>query len=112
MEGYMLKRCLRKVDTGQWIDVLFTVDGAEFSVTEVSHRTDIADAIGVLPGELETVDAESDQRTGTLLKLPAPPASPHSVSHARIAELLEIPRSEWTTAQLRELLQLTAQEIT
>ena len=28
----------------------------------------------------------------------------------RIAELLAIPRSDWTTAQPRELLQLTAQE--
>ena len=29
---------------------------------------------------------------------------------ARIAELLAIPRSDWTTAQFRELLQFTAQE--
>ena len=30
---------------------------------------------------------------------------------ARIAELLAIPRSSWTTAQLRELLELIAREL-
>ena len=51
MEVPMRVRCFRKIDTGQWVDVLFTVDGDEFSVPEQSHRTDIANAVGVLPGE-------------------------------------------------------------
>ena len=101
-------RCFRMIDTGQWIDVLLTVDGDEFAIPERSHRTDIATAIGVLPGELETVEAGSDLRTGTLLALPSPP--PPLLSRAQ--QLLQINRSDWTTAQLRELLQLTAQELT
>jgi len=99
-------RSFRKIDTGQWVDVLFTVDGPTFEVPEQSHRADIASAIGILPDELETVDTDSDPRTGTLLELLAPPAPPLS----RVQELLTIPRSDWTTAQLRELLQLTAQK--
>jgi len=104
----VLYRCIRKRDTGQWIDVLFTVAGGEFSVPEVSHRTDIAQALGSLPGDLETVDADTDQRAGTLLALPSPSTPPPS----RIQELLAIARSNWTTAQRTELIELLALEIT
>lgn len=102
----MLYRCIRKKDTGQWFHALFTVDGDSFSVPEESHRGDIARALGLPPAALEAVDTGFDQREGALLVLPPPPAPPMS----RKQELLAIPRSDWTTAQLRELLQLTSQE--
>ena len=57
------------------------------------------------------MDGVADPRTGALLELPAPALSPQSISRARIAEINAIPRSTWTTAQLRELLQFTAQEV-
>lgn len=41
--------------------------------------------------------------------IPRPPTSREVVTQ-RIAELLTIPRSDWTVAQQRELLQLVAQE--
>ena len=40
------------------------------------------------------------------------PADPKAERQARIAELLAIPRSDWTAAQQRELLQVAAQELT
>ena len=42
---------------------------------------------------------------------PAPALTEVQMRRARIAELLETARSDWTTAQFRELLQVTAQEI-
>ena len=100
----MLYRCLRKIDTGQWVNVLFTVDGENFSVPEESHRTGVAAALGLLPEALETVDGGLDQRTGVLLEMPLSPKP----ERTRIEELLDIPRSNWTTAQLRELIELAA----
>ena len=102
----MIYRCIRKRDTGQWVNVLFTVAGDQISVPEVSHREAIARPLGLQPDALEAVDGDSDQRVGALLVLPPPPTPPPS----RTQELLAIPRSDWTTAQLRELLQLTSQE--
>ena len=43
----MLYRYFRKIDTGQWINVLFTVNGEEFSIPAESHRGEIASALGV-----------------------------------------------------------------
>jgi hypothetical protein len=42
---------------------------------------------------------------------PPPVLTEGQIRRARIAELLENARSDWTTAQFRELLQATAQEI-
>ena len=108
LEDDMRFRSFRKIDTGQWVNVLFTVAGVEFSVPEQEHRGNIAIALGMPPDALETVDGDTDPRTGVLLEMPLPlrPAP------TRTEELLSIPRSEWTAAQLRELLQFTAREIT
>ena len=107
----MKYRQFRKMATGEWLDVLFTVDGDTFSVPEESHRTAIAEALGLPPEALETVEANSDLREGILLELPPPPQIPLAPSQARIQELLAIPRSSWTTAQMRELVELAAQEV-
>ena len=104
-------RCLKVVNTGQWLDVLFTVANAPFSVPEISHRTDVAGALGFMPGELAVVEAESDQRSGSLLAIPTPPEIPPNPDLVRIQELLAIPRSNWTVAQRAELLELVAREI-
>lgn len=66
----MLFRGFRVIDTGQWINALFSVDGDEFSVQATSHRDDIAGALGVTPTSLEVVDSAADPRTGTLLEVP------------------------------------------
>lgn len=98
--------------TSQWLNVLFTVDGPQFSVPEASHRADIAKALGLSPADLEVVDADSDLRVGLLLDLPPkPPRQPTAadIRWSRITELLAIPRSDWTVAQQRELLQIIAQ---
>lgn len=40
-----------------------------------------------------------------------PPPDPSTPRRGRVAELLAIPRSHWTAAQYRELLQLVAQSL-
>ena len=72
----MKYRQIRKVDTGQWLNVLFTVDGPEFSVKPESHQAAIAGALGVSLAMLEVMDANMDLRTGVLLNIPLPSAHP------------------------------------
>jgi hypothetical protein len=112
----MKYRQIRVIATGQWVEALFTVQAKPgepdiFSVALESHQADIAKALGVAPAELEVVDADRDLRSGVLLPLPrtAPPPDPTAPRRQRVAELIAIPRSDWTAAQQRELLQLTAQ---
>jgi hypothetical protein len=107
----MVYRCFRKIDTGQWLNVLFTVDEDQFSLPEASHRGNIATALGLRSEDLESVDGVADPRIGALMELSATAPSPQSISRARIAEINAIPRSTWTTAQLCELLQVTDQEV-
>ena len=76
----MKYRQLRVIATGQWLNVLFTVQAKNgepdiFSTPEVSHRTDIARALGMPPTVLEVVDTDTDIRVGVLLPLPVPPPS-------------------------------------
>ena len=105
-------RQFRKLDTQQWLNALFTVDGDSFSVPETSHREAIAGSLGLTPAELETVESHRDERSGTLITLPVPGPSPRKVRLDRIGEIDAIPRSDWTSAQWRELLDLAAQELT
>ena len=105
-------RCLRVVSTGQWLDVLFTVADGQFSVPEISQRTDMANALGLGPDELEVVEASSDQKNGALLTVPTLPDAPLDPDQVRMQELLAIPRSNWTAAQRAELLELLAREVT
>ena len=104
----MIYRSLKVVATGQWINVLFTVVGDTFSVKPTSHRADIARALGMPRTSLEVVDAAADPRTGALLEMPPPPGP----APTRTQALLAIPRSDWTAAQLRELVELTAKDST
>jgi hypothetical protein len=104
-------RCLKVVDTGQWLDVLFTVANGPFNVPEISHRTDVADALGLTPDELAVVETDTDPRSGSLLAVPSPPEAPPDPALVRMQELLAIPRSNWTVAQRAELLELVAREI-
>lgn len=104
----MLHRCIRRKDTGQWIDVLFTVDGDEFSVPELPHRTDIAAALGLLPTELEAVDSTQDRRIPPLLALPVAAPSPAEATEARVRELLATPFAALTPREVAELGSLSA----
>ena len=64
-------RNIRKIATGEWVNVLFTTSGATFSVASDSHIASIASALSLNANELEAVDGSSDTRTGTLIAVPA-----------------------------------------
>ena len=66
----MKYRQLRKADTGQWLNVLFTVNGDQFAVAAETHQVAIAAALGLAPTELEVVDSDMDIRVGPLFNLP------------------------------------------
>ncbi|MQG33906.1 MAG: hypothetical protein FI717_06345 [SAR202 cluster bacterium] len=68
----MLYRNIREIATGQWVDVLFTTEAEQFDVKAISHRADIAAALGVGRTTLEVMDSSSDQRTRVLLEMPSP----------------------------------------
>lgn len=109
----MKYRQLRITATGEWLNVLFTEDAPVFSVPELSHRNDIAAALGLQPAALEVIDADTDLRVGSLLALPLPPQPPQApseVRRVRLRELLALGPANWTAGQLREIAQLTAQE--
>jgi septal ring-binding cell division protein DamX len=60
---------------------------------------------------LTVPDTEDEAAIGAVVQTHDPttlPTTPAQTSAARRAELLAIPRSDWTTAQMRELLQLVA----
>ena len=97
----MLYRNIRKIATGEWVNVLFTTDGAGFSVLAASHVADMAVALSLNANELEVVDAGSDARTGTLIDQP-------TVSPTRKEELVAIGKDAWTDAQQKELIELLA----
>jgi len=99
----MLYRCIRKKDTGQWVNVLFTVDDESFSIPAASHVASIAASLSLNANELEAVDGGSDARTGTLIEQPVV-----SVTPTRQEELVAIGRDNWTDAQQKELIELLA----
>ena len=70
----MRYRNLRRTSSGQWVNVLFSAADDTFSVPEISHRTQISVALSLSPDDLETVEGDSDARTGTLIAMPATPA--------------------------------------
>jgi len=100
----MLYRNIRKIATGEWVDVLYTTAGVSFSVSADSHVAGIAAALSLNANELEAVDGGADARTGTLIAQPIVAASP-----TRKEELLAIARDNWTDAQQKELIELLAQ---
>ena len=101
----MLYRNIRKIATGEWVNVLFTTEAASFSVPAASHVASIAAALSLNPNELEAVDAGSDARTGTLIDQPVV-----SVTPTRKEELVAIGKDAWTAAQQKELIELLASE--
>ena len=66
----MLYRNIRKIATGEWVDVLFTTEAASFSVSADSHVSDMATSLLLNANELEAIDSASDARTGTLINQP------------------------------------------
>jgi hypothetical protein len=99
----MLYRNIRKIATGEWVDVLFTTEGDSFNIPAASHVAGIASALSLNANELEAVDAGSDARTGTLIAEPAV-----SVTPTRQQELVAIGKDNWTDAQQKELIELLA----
>ena len=106
----MLYRNIRKIATGEWVDVLFTTEAESFGVPAASHIADIAAGLSLNANELEAVDGASDARTGTLIDqptvTPTPPGVP--VSSTRQEELLAIGKDNWTDAQQKELIEILA----
>jgi hypothetical protein len=99
----MLYRNIRKIATGEWVDVLFTTEAASFDVPADSHVADMAAALSLNANELEAVDGSSDARTGTLIDLPSP-----VITLTRQEELVAIGKDNWTDAQQKELIELLA----
>ena len=105
----MLYRNIRKIATGEWVDVLFTskyvskAGVASFNIPAASHVADIAAALSLNANELEAVDGDSDVKTGTLITVPAPALTP-----TRQEELMAIGKENWTDAQQKELIELLA----
>ena len=99
----MLYRNIRKIATGEWVDVLFTTEAASFDVPAASHVASIAAALSLNANELEAVDAGSDARTGTLINQPTVTITP-----TRQEELLAVGKDNWTDAQQKELIELLA----
>ena len=99
----MLYRNIRKIATGEWVNVLFTVDGASFSVSADSHVAGMAAALSLNANELEAVDSGSDARTGTLIDQAVVSDIP-----TRKEELVAIGKDNWTAAQQKELIELLA----
>jgi len=101
----VLYRNIRDLVTGQWVNVLFTIESDSFRVPAISHRASVADALGVNRTSLEVVDSNADLREGDLIRLPMPAQKP-----TRKSTLLEKAHLEWTDAELRELMQIVAKE--
>jgi hypothetical protein len=101
----MLYRNIRKIATGEWVNVLFTTQAASFNVSADNHVAGIAAALSLNANELEAVDAASDARTGTLINQPANTDTP-----TRKEELVAIGKDAWTAAQQKELIELLANE--
>ena len=101
----MLYRNIRKISTGEWVDVLFTTEAASFDVPAASHVADIATALSLNANELEAVEAGADARTGALIDQPTPSPTP-----TRQEELVAIGKENWTDAQQKELIELLAGE--
>ena len=99
----MLYRNIRKIATGEWVNVLFTTEGDSFSVPAASHVASMAAALSLNANELEAVDAEADARTGTLIDQPTVTPTP-----TRQEELLAIGKDAWTDAQQKELIEILA----
>jgi len=99
----MLYRNIRKIDTGAWVDVLFTTEGESFDVPAASHVASIAAALSLNANELEAVDAGADARTGTLIDVPTVTPTP-----TRQQELVAIGKDNWTDAQQKELIEILA----
>ena len=99
----MLYRNIRKIATGEWVNVLFTTEGDSFSVPASSHVADIATALSLNANELEAVDAGADARTGTLIDVPTVTPTP-----TRQEELVAIGKDNWTDAQQKELIEILA----
>jgi hypothetical protein len=99
----MLYRNIRKIATGEWVDVLHTTEAASFSVPAASHVASMAAALSLNANELEAVDASSDARTGTLIDQPTFTYTP-----TRQEELVAIGKDNWTDAQQKELIELLA----
>jgi hypothetical protein len=58
----LLYRVFRKISTGQWLNVLMTADGDEFSITAAAHVQNMADALSINISDIEAIDGSSDPR--------------------------------------------------
>ena len=97
----MLYRNIRKIATGEWVNVLWTTEGDSFDVAASVHVATTATVLSLDASELEAIDGSSDAKTGTLIEQPAPPLT-------RQQALMAIGKDNWTDAQQKELIDLLA----
>jgi hypothetical protein len=97
----MLYRNIRKIATGEWVNVLWTTEGDSFDVAASVHVATMATVLSLDASELEAVDGSSDAKTGTLIEQPTPPLT-------RQEELMAIGKDNWTDEQQKELIEILA----
>jgi len=69
----MRYRQIRKKDSGEWLNFLFTEDAdpsEPFNIPAAEHVRNVATALGLGVRALEAIDADSDIRTGAMIDLP------------------------------------------
>ena len=107
----MLYRNIRKKSSGEWVDVLLTVAEGGFSVPESSHRESVAEALGALPGELETVEGTKDKKSGALISLPVAGPSPEKLIREGFVALSNADPDLLTDSQIKELLSFVSKKV-
>lgn len=64
-------RSIQQKSTGRWLDVVFKSENG-FSVRPEQHRADVSKGWNIPEADLQVVDGQSDQRTGTRIEGPRP----------------------------------------
>lgn len=66
-------RNIKDTSRGRWLDILWTA-ADEFSVSQETHRQEVATSWGIPSDHLAVEDDDEDQRIGVLVPAPAPTA--------------------------------------
>lgn len=61
---------------GEFVDVVDTTEGSEFTGSEEQRVQVLADALEVIPGTIEVVISDHDPRAGTLIPQPVGDSEP------------------------------------
>ena len=107
----MLYRGIRKKATGEWVNVLFTVAVGTFTIPESSHRDSVASALSVLPNELETVESDTDMRSGVMIDLPVAAPMAEEVTRQSFVALSKLNPDLLTDSEIKGLLSFISKDV-